>query len=397
MKVLFIVYYFPPDGGPAVQRIVKFLKYLVPLGVKPFVIAANHSSANSDISLLDEIPSSTKVIRIRDWFSWIPGELKKLFKSKYLPDKHVFWNRSAIRKAVSLIENESIDVVFTSSPPHSVQLIGLELKKKLNIKWITDFRDEWTNDPVFKHPQAQQVKKMEQEIVKNCNALITVTTKAYENFYKTNKSSFIIRNGYDAADFSGINFNQVDKGKKIKLYYAGRFTVKSSPARFFEVLENLITYNEDIRSNIEINVIGSLENKKWIKSKSNLAEYINFFPYMSHKECLYKLAEADILLLFASNTKHSEVLTGKLFEYIYTKKPILAIANIAGELSDLLRSYGNAYIGFNYEHGSIEKAIITIWNDWKNNKLSKPVNIEMVKQFDRELQAKELFNIIKTI
>jgi len=157
MKILFIVYYFPPDGGPAVQRIVKFIKYLAHHDVQSYVIAAKHPNATRDNTLFKEIPDSTRIIHIRDWFAWLPGEIKKRFKSKFVPDRHMFWNKSAVKHAANLINKENIEIVFTSSPPHSVQLIGLTLKRQLDIKWITDFRDEWTNDPVFKHAQKDKI------------------------------------------------------------------------------------------------------------------------------------------------------------------------------------------------------------------------------------------------
>ena len=171
-KVLIISYYFPPSGGSGVQRWLKFVKYLPEFGYEPIVLTVDPTVASYpqiDATLLQDIPSLVRVERTttremlslykrvsptkeipyggfanentQGLFSTISRFIRGNF---FLPDPRRGWNKFAYKKACELIEQEQIDTVITTSPPHSTQLIGLKLKKRFpSIQWIADLRDPW--------------------------------------------------------------------------------------------------------------------------------------------------------------------------------------------------------------------------------------------------------------
>ena len=177
-KVLIITYYWPPSGGAGVQRSLKFVKYLPLFGIEPIVITVDAEQATYpilDSTLLNEVSEDVRVVRTRSFeplkiLSAIKGKesvphggfansnkesitqrtLRFIRGNFFIPDARKGWVSFAVKAASEIIEKEKIDTVFVSSPPHSSQLIGLELKKKYNIKWIADMRDPWTDIYYYK-------------------------------------------------------------------------------------------------------------------------------------------------------------------------------------------------------------------------------------------------------
>jgi glycosyltransferase involved in cell wall biosynthesis len=396
MKVLFILYHFPPQGGPAVQRNVKFIKYLCSLGIRPAVLTSKHPVKSRDNSLANDIPESVRIYYSIDWFAWLPGEIKKLFKKKFVPDRQIFWSRSTILKAAKIIKSEDIKIVYTSSPPHSVHLIGLFLKKTFKIKWVTDFRDEWTKNPLFnKSINKKLQKRMEAEVMSLSDTNIAVTKKGYNNFLhnysKTNHS--LIYNGFDSDDFKGIETTSVNN-KKLTIAYSGRLNKLHSPQLLFNILSDLKNRKLITAENIKIQIIGNINNRSWIKKYPNIAEIVHFIDYKPHKECLAILSKADVLLLLATEMQKTEFIPAKLYEYLNLRKKILAVLSFKGEISSILDNYGNSIIVEEHDKVALEKAIFNLLSNTDNN--LKP-NENLINQFSRQKQAVELKNIFQRI
>jgi hypothetical protein len=126
---LIITYNFPPDGGPAVQRVTKFVKYMQNYGYNAIIITSKHKKEITDSSLINDIPEGIKIFRSVDLGDYCPGELRnKLLKKLFVPDKQKFWGITALNIIDKILEKEKIDIIFSTSPPHSVHLIAKKLK-----------------------------------------------------------------------------------------------------------------------------------------------------------------------------------------------------------------------------------------------------------------------------
>ena len=171
-KVLIITYYWPPAGGPGVQRWLKFVKYLPDFGVQPIVyIPENPTYPIIDEGLVSEVSDKAIILKkpifepygFASIFSKnktkkissgiIPNQRKQSFTEKlflwirgnvFIPDARVFWVKPSVKYLEKYILENQIDTIITSGPPHSLHLIGLGLKEKLDLKWFADFRDPWT-------------------------------------------------------------------------------------------------------------------------------------------------------------------------------------------------------------------------------------------------------------
>ena len=240
-KVLIITYYWPPGSGAGVQRWLKFSKYLPQYGWEPLILTIDPDYATYpalDEFLSREIPQTLKVYKTKatDYFrlyskdkSGIPSagfaideekgffsRLAKFIRGNFfIPDPRKGWNRYAFSKACEIIEEEKIENVITTSPPHSTQLIGLKLKKKYpGIRWIADLRDPWTDIYYYDqfHPTRLSRKidlNYEMSVLRSSDKIITVGKSLRDHFASKIKGKGekieVITNGYDAEDFSGLD------------------------------------------------------------------------------------------------------------------------------------------------------------------------------------------------
>ena len=358
-KVLVITYYWPPSGGAGVQRWVKFIKYFKNQNIDPYIISVDPDFASYpviDKSLINDIPENTNVYltKTNEPYSIYkkinnnqtpyagfanegrPNFLQKIARfvrgTFFIPDSRKGWNDFAYKKAVKVLEKENIDTVITTSPPHSTQLIGLKLKETLNIKWIADLRDPWTDIYYYKsmlHTKWAKRKDLnyEKAVIEKSDKIVVVSDSIKQLLI--NKSNLIqeskihvIPNGFDEEDFSVSSTN---KNNKFLLSYVGTIT-KDYP---LDSIKKSIT-----NLNINLEFTGKADHP----TKHLLNEIAGFNNHVKHKESINILLASDMLLLVIPKIANNKgILTGKLFEYLGARKPILCIGPRDGDAAKIIQ------------------------------------------------------------
>ena len=367
-KVLLITYYFPPSGGAGVQRWLKTIKYLPEFGVEAIVLTVDPAVASYpqvDESLCADVPSSLKVYttktkEILSLYKRVspkrevpyggfanepnPTLLQKISRfirgNFFLPDPRRGWNKYALAKAKEIIESEGITTVITTSPPHSTQLIGLELKKQYpNINWVADLRDPWTdiyyNSDLYPTSWAQRRNlKYERSVLEGADKIITVSEDCKRLFAEkadVAEKIAVVPNGYDTKDFIQLGVTNLTNNLKI-LSYIGVW----APQYDLLPLKALVSGRKDILLRF-VGVV-SEEIQLEIKSWGVQAEFI---PYVSHKQAIAYMRASDALLLFIPNVPNNEgILTGKLFEYLASGRKILLFGPENGDAMHLISECG---------------------------------------------------------
>ncbi len=368
-KVLLITYYFPPSGGAGVQRWLKTIKYLPEFGVEAIVLTVDPAVASYpqvDESLCADVPSSLKVYttktkEILSLYKRVspnkqvpyggfanepnPTLLQKISRfirgNFFLPDPRRGWNKFALAKAKELIEIEGITTIVTTSPPHSTQLIGLELKKQYpNINWVADLRDPWTdiyyNQDLYPTSWAQKRNlNYERSVLLSADRIITVSEDCKRLFAEKADVAdkiTVVPNGYDESDFEE---NKLVKGEVTPNYILSYVGVMA-PQHNLLPLKALVSGRKDIKLRF-VGVV-SEEIQQEIKSWGVSTELI---PYVSHKEAVNYMQDSDVLLLFIPNVPNNEgILTGKLFEYLASGRKILLFGPENGDAMQLISECG---------------------------------------------------------
>ena len=371
-KVLILTYYWPPGSGAGVQRWLKFSKYLPQFGWEPVILTINPDYAvypAIDYSLNNEVPENLVVFRTkaRDYFrlykkdkSKIPSsgfasDEEKGYKSLitrfirgnfFIPDPRRGWNKYAFRKACEIIETQKIDRLITTSPPHSTQLIGLKLKRKYPaIRWITDLRDPWTDIYYYNefYPTwlSQKIDySYERSVLHSADRIITVGKSLKELFdskIRGPESKIkVIPNGYDEEDFSGLTATDP---AIFTISYIGTLSALYPVSGFLNALKLLKQKNISYK----LRFIGfvSPEHKKLISSIAGEYEF-EFIPYSDHSTAIGYMLDTTVLLLIIPRHRSSRVIiTGKLFEYLASGKPIIGLGPLDGDASVILEETGH--------------------------------------------------------
>lgn len=408
-KVLIIANQFPPMGGSGVQRSVKFVKHLPKFGYESIVFTRDTKTAKLlDETLLKDIPENTKIIRTK---AYEPSEVTGLFKIPFkiiskliIPDSSVIWFKTSKKKALEIIKNEKIKIIYTTSAPYSDHLLGLYIKNKLpNIKWIADFRDEWTNNPYILDKPYNKIrtnieKNMEKSVLETADYLITNTPVMRKNFIKNNNlkkdTFYVIPNGYDDEDFSQIDFEKKENSK-FTMVYTGALYGRRKPDNLFLALKNLKETKKIEEDKILLKLIGNYHKDKLQAQidKLGLTNQIEIIGYVPHNVCIKYQINADCLVLIEGSGIGSDAFyTGKIFEYMNTKRPVIGILP-KGVASDLINETKIGTVANVDNIAEIENVILKYYGRWLSNELDFLPNMEIIKKYERKSLTKKLAEI----
>ena len=430
-KVLIITYYWPPSGGASVQRWLKLSKYLLKFDIEPVVLTVDEKYASypvKDESFNDEVKSGIKVFRTKSFevlklFSFFMGEKKvpyggfsnvdtTTFFSKVtrflrgnllVPDARVGWNTYAFKKAKQIIKEHKIRTVITTSPPHSSQLIGLKLKRKLGINWIVDINDPWTDIYYYKDLlHLDFVKEIDKKhertvvngadrIIANCNSNKEIYHSKLEN---PNLEKFIVvPNGFDAEDFP--ERPSVNK-QEFVFTYTGTIADKYEADILFECINELQTKFKEIK--FKLIFVGTVSpSVKADIQKYGIDDITEYTGQVSHKQAIDYAVNATVLINIFPKTDHDKGVPGKLGNYLATKKPIVSISPINGDSAKILEHTG-AGKSFNREMKKEMMHYLTrLVETWKQNPESLINTNENIYLYSREYGAGEIAKLIKSL
>jgi len=425
-KILIITYYWPPAGGPGVQRWLKFVKYLPDFGVQPIVyIPENPTYPIIDENLVKEVSDKAIILKQKIFEPYqlasflsknktkkissgiIPNQKKQSFLDKtflwirgnlFIPDARLFWVKPSVAYLEKYILDNDIDTIVTSGPPHSLHLIGLELKQKLDLKWFADFRDPWTTIGYHKSLRlssfaSKKHKALEHQVLNTADTII-VTSKTTKTEFQaiTTKPIAVITNGYDTE--------QVEKqtlDTKFSLAHIGSFLSERNPSILWESLIELTNEIPDFKSHLEIKLIGAVSQEvlKTI-SQFGLKPYLNNLGYVSHAEAIAHQRKSQVLLLIEINSEDTKsIIPGKLFEYMVSNRPIIAIGPKDSDFAEIITNT-NTGVFFDYsEKVKLKSVILDFYNQFLEGKLQS--NGVGLQNYSRRNLTKELVELLKSL
>tara|TARA_A100001015_G_scaffold258688_1_gene302104 strand:- start:1756 stop:3045 length:1290 start_codon:yes stop_codon:yes gene_type:complete len=425
-KILIISYYWPPAGGPGVQRWLKFVKYLPEFGWEPTVfIPENPSYPIVDDTLEKNVSKDLKIIKTKIWEPYQIAEFfgkdNKKFKAGqfdvgknqslksrlsiwvrgnfFIPDARVFWVNPSVNYLKKYLKENHFDALVTTGPPHSVHLIGLNLKKEFpDLKWIADFRDPWTEISYYQHLKLtkfadQKHRNLEQKVFENADITLATSYADAENFKKKGANAVCITNGFDVENQEPRNENR-EPSTQFTLSYIGVLEQLRNPEVLWKVLNDLMKENEDFSKNFQLKFVGRIDDRILDKiTSSELNNSVKNLGYLPHSEANLEMQNSDLLLITNFPKEKSKgIIPGKIFEYLATKKQIISFGP---KESDVKRILEETHAGkhFSYDDSESLKAfILEKFNDWKSGNLSS--NTENIEQFSRKNLTKKLAEIL---
>ena len=364
-KILVIAYYWPPAGGPGVQRWLKFVKYLPDFGYEPVVyVPENPSYPIVDNNLEKEIPSTIQVLKqpIKEPYGWAGLLSKKKTKTIssgiiqdknpsliesillwvrgnfFIPDARKGWVKPSIHFLAKVIADEGIKTIITTGPPHSLHLIGLGLKREYNVQWIADFRDPWTSIGYHKKLRlmpwaAKKHKSLEKEILVSADKIIVTSQTTLEEFQAiTPKPIKMITNGFDES----LSAKELDR--QFTISHLGSLLTGRNPLGLWQALKELTAENETFKKALKIKLAGVVsEDVQKSLTDLGLDAYLDSLGYLPHDKVIETMQSSQVLLLIEIDSEETKgIIPGKLFEYLNAKRPILAIGPTDWEAGNMV-------------------------------------------------------------
>lgn len=421
MKVLIITYYWPPAGGSGVQRWLKFVKYLRDFDIEPIIYTVdNPEYVIEDESLLAEIPEGVEVIRqpifepnsilsflgkknkkqSSGFLNPNPGAFGKLLQyiraNYFIPDARKYWVRPSVEYLEQYIKSNNVDTIISTGPPHSMHLIAKQLKQRLGVKWISDFRDPWTDIDYFHQlPLSKKSKtkhlELEEQVVSKSDAVVVVGETMRLNFKKYNNSIHVITNGYD-SEVSAVN-------EKLDTYFTithiGMMNADRNPAVLWQVLKEICDENIDFKKDLKVQLIGNVaaEVKKslGILDEKNVA----FIGYLDHQKARSYQQRSQVLLLAINNVPSAKgIITGKIFEYLQAKRPILGIGPVDGDAADIINETESGIMIDFDDALRLKETIVTYYQKFKEGVLT--ASSGNIEKYHRKELTRELSVILKS-
>lgn len=373
MRILYISYFFPPLGGPAVLRNLKIVKYLCRQDIQIDLITVKDIEYfYYDESLLTEIPGLRvfrtpsldpmailrKLRRAKtggsgELYKNTPERLKLMIRRLYPLDDKIGWLPFLIQKGKELIQKQSYDLIFVSCGPFSSALGAMLLSRSSGIPLVYDARDYWTLLTDYDLQgwwQRKLARLCEKRVLAHCSLFVAATEgirlDSIEHFGSDlEPRSLTIYNGWDEEDFAQLeNTVQPPEVESFELAYFGSIYARRSMKHFYQAVAQL-QKESALPANTAIKLYGSYTREILAEiEQSGIKELIHIIPSLPHTEALAAMQRADLLLLLINSSSPRGTLTSKLFEYHRTGKPILAMVPTGGEAAELLRSWGQDHI-----------------------------------------------------
>lgn len=370
-RILVATYYWPPAGGPGVQRWLKTAQALKQLGHDVEVLTVDPAYATyplRDESLTAEAEGITvHPTRALDWFGTYqkltrrkevpfsgfanqagkPGPIQRLSRwvrgNLFIPDPRRGWNRYAVAEALKQHALKPYDLVVTSGPPHSSHLIGLELQRR-GLRWWADFRDPWTDIYYYRmfYPSAWARRRdaaLERSVLERAERVLTVSDdlkRLLASKLNGDTGKFVVvPNGYDPADFAANA--PVPNNPVRTLVYTGTLTLDYPLEAFYTALRTFCRQHGALK--LVFAGRPAQEAKDALESMSReLPLNVEFKGYLPHTESVALLQGADALLLLIPELPNNRgILTGKLFEYLGSGRPIWGFGPVEGDANAILR------------------------------------------------------------
>lgn len=422
-KILIISYYWPPAGGPGVQRWLKFAKYLPEFNISPVLfVPENANYPINDNSLNSEVSKDLEIIKLpifelsnfflslKSLNSIRSGNISKnknqsilqkvvffIRGNFFIPDMKIFWKRNSVNFLKNYLSENNIETIITTGPPHSIHLIGLELKRKLNINWISDFRDPWVNLNYLNRfhllPFVKEYhKKLRDKVINNSDAVIVTSKRLKDLYSEINSSIFQVTNGYD------YNKPVIKLDKKFSISHVGSLYNERNPEFLWDIIDELSENLQGFKEDLQINLIGN--NNKKIKqnlSKRVFNDCVVCYDYVEHKKAIEFMCSSQVLLMLeVDDDESSYAIPGKLFDYLNSSRPIISIGPEKSEVREILSNTGSGKF-FNYkDYNSLKLYIEKLYENYVNN-LSFSENNYNIDNYNRKNLTSKLVEVINKI
>jgi glycosyltransferase involved in cell wall biosynthesis len=428
VRILVVTYYFPPSGGPGVQRALKTVRYLRAFGYEPVVLTVEAGAYPSlDESLARDVPEGVRVVRTAapDPFALYArltgrsrqqavavgtvgqggGPLARLAvwlrANVFLPDARVGWVPFARRAARDLLreaarEHRPYAAVLTTGPPHSAHLVGLGL----GVPWVADFRDPWTainfyDDLPMTRPARALDRALERRVLRAADAVVTVSPSWARRLDRAGDLSpgtvHVVQNGVDEADLEGVPAAAV-RDDAFVLAHVGSLYGTRDPRALWAALRRL--RGEGAVPRLVVRLVGRTDPDVRAAAEATGVP-VEAVPYVTHTEAVAEMGRAGLLVLSIEPFRADRgMITGKLYEYLASGRPVLALGPPDGDAAALLAETGGGAVLARDDADGVAEAVRQHYAAWEAGAPRAGAAWGAVAPYTRRAQTRRLADVV---
>ncbi len=421
-NILMINFSFPPSGHAGVYRTLYFARYLPQNGWKPIILTVPEGCySDLDYSLQSKVPGDVDVFRVpymgqsidpamrrhagsgekstTQKLSWRQGAVLKIKKRViFIPDKMIVWALPAYRCAKQIIQQHGVNLIYSSSPFDSMHIVGYLLKRSTGIPWIADFRDPWLHPfTEWSNTQLKIHNIMEHQVMMHADRITAVSndlvSDALRRLPSLNPGKFaVITNGFDAEDFDNVPYQPEDK---FIITHTGRFYGKRSPIPFMTALRQLFSENPDMLKSTRVRFVGGFDRAIELEIKqAGMDGNMELIGHVSHEEAIQYQCNSDLLLLIPG--PKTLTLPGKLFEYLASRKPILALTENDTESAALIRETGSGVVVNPDDISQIKRVLYSAYEKYRSGSSVK-TDSKSIEKYSRSALTKTLAEVCEEV
>lgn len=431
-KVLMFAYDYPPMGWSGVQRTVKFVRYMPNNGWDPVVVVPKdrYSPVPLDVSFLEEVGHvetiRTDIFTAKDldrlghkvWRGlrsvlslfgkneqWLVDGLKWRIESLFFPDQGVTWVPYAVKQGLNAVREYKPEVIYATAPPYSTLISAWMVAKISKIPLVVDLRDLWTDAPLRimkSHFKKRMDIYLEGIVLSGSSAIITTTQSGVklltERYLKKQGMIFTLYNGYDENEFfiSGPNETASETKNKLVISHVGSLYGDITPAPFINGLVRCLEQKPFGTLPLLIRFVGEVSQFMNVFRAFEHLNMIELIGVVDHPEAITIMKNSDVLLLIVAE-KHKKVIPGKVFEYFASRRPILCIAPLDGEIAELICQTENFWLADVGDTEGIAQCLSEIFQKWHSGEGLERTKMEHVRKFERKSLTANLCKILDQV
>ena len=419
------------------QRWLKMSKYLPENGWQPVIYTADQAEYPvEDASLEKDVAPEAEVIRrpIVEPYSFYKkflgirkgekvkagfineGAKKSGWKENlsvwirgnfFIPDARCWWIKPSVKYLLQYLKEHTVDAIISTGPPHSMHLIAKALHEKLNIPWVADFRDPWTDIDFYKDLKLtgrsdRKHHRLERQVLTEADRVVTIGWDCARGLESHGaKDVAVITNGYDDMAETPCKTSHGEAGQDVEtstftMSHIGIIGANRNPETFWQAVADIVKGRPQSQGKpLRIRLIGQVDNSVLESIKRNgIENYVELIPYIPHNQVAEEQQKSDALLLFINNTPNAKgVLTGKIFEYMASGRPILCIGPEDGDSARIL-SETRTGVTAGFDDKSKMKAVILDWMVKHTENQLVANDTEAVEKYSRRNLTKEFVKIL---
>ena len=432
-RVLIITYYWPPSGGSGVQRWLKMSKYLPEYGWQPVIYTPEEGEYPIlDASLEKDVAPEAEIIRRpivepytlykkflgikksesvkvgfikenRKKLGWKENFSRWIRGNCFIPDARCLWVKPSVNYLKSYLKVHPVDAIVSTGPPHSMHLIAMKLKKATGIHWIADFRDPWTEIDYYGDLRLtrwadRKHHHLEYEVLTKADKVVTIGWDCAKSLGRLgNRNVCVIPNGFDWE--VDAKPKEILLSQEFTLTHLGIVTPSRNAPQLWAALKELKEEDETFGKKLKISLVGQIDQSVLENLYAvGLKENTEIVPYIPHEQIQQAQGASQVLLLLVNNTPNAKgILTGKIFEYLASGRPILCIGPEDGDAAHIL-SETKAGVTVSFEDKEKMKEVVKVLYHKYLEKALPFNNSKEIEKYSRKAQTEEYAKLLeKTI